>query len=89
MPLREQVRSYLFADDFGGGVVRDNKDVSANVAQGIGGVVAAILSDEMARATGRLLIFRAGSCSSDKGVASVTQPFKQAALLGLTRLPKE
>ena len=51
------------ATDFGGGVVRDDKDVNAYVAQGIalgrvglpndiGGAVAAILSDDMAWATG-------------------------------------
>lgn len=51
------------ATDFGGGVVRDNKDVNAYVAQGIalgrvglpddiGGAVAAILSDDMAWANG-------------------------------------
>ena len=49
--------------DFGGGTVRDNKDVNAYVAQGIalrrvglpddvGSAVAAILSDDMAWATG-------------------------------------
>lgn len=51
------------ATDFGGGAVRDNKDVNAYVAQGIalgrvglpddiGGAVAAILSDDMAWANG-------------------------------------
>lgn len=51
------------ATDFGGGAVRDNKDVHAYVAQGIalgrvglpddiGGAVAAILSDDMAWANG-------------------------------------
>ncbi|WP_207281743.1 SDR family NAD(P)-dependent oxidoreductase [Pseudomonas sp. FW300-N2F2] len=51
------------ATDFGGGVVRDNQDVNAYVAQGIalgrvglpddiGGAVAAILSDDMAWANG-------------------------------------
>ncbi|WP_421416916.1 SDR family NAD(P)-dependent oxidoreductase [Serratia plymuthica] len=51
------------ATDFGGGAVRDNKDVNAWVAQGIalgrvglpgdvGGAVAAILSDDMAWANG-------------------------------------
>jgi len=51
------------ATDFGGGAVRDNKDVNAYVAKGIalgrvglpddiGGAVAAILSDEMAWANG-------------------------------------
>lgn len=51
------------ATDFGGGAVRDNKDVNAFVAQGIalgrvglpddiGGAVAAILSDDMAWANG-------------------------------------
>ncbi|MBX8484832.1 SDR family NAD(P)-dependent oxidoreductase [Pseudomonas cichorii] len=51
------------ATDFGGGVVRDNKDVNASVAQGIalgrvglpddiGSAVAAILSDDMAWANG-------------------------------------
>jgi NAD(P)-dependent dehydrogenase (short-subunit alcohol dehydrogenase family) len=51
------------ATDFGGGTVRDNKDVNAYVAQGIalgrvglpddiGGAVAAILSDDMAWANG-------------------------------------
>ena len=52
------------ATDFGGGAVRDNKDVNVYVAQGIalgrvglpddiGGAVAAILSDDMARANGK------------------------------------
>lgn len=51
------------ATDFGGGVVRDNQDVNAYVAQGIalgrvgqpediGGAVAAILSDDMGWASG-------------------------------------
>lgn len=51
------------ATDFGGGAVRDNKEVNAYVAQGIalgrvglpddiGGAVAAILSDDMAWANG-------------------------------------
>ena len=51
------------ATDFGGGAVRDNKDVNAYVAQGIalgrvgqpddvGGAVAAILSDDMGWANG-------------------------------------
>lgn len=51
------------ATDFGGGAVRDNKDVNAYVAQGIalgrvglpddiGGAVAAILSEDMAWANG-------------------------------------
>ncbi|WP_122681588.1 SDR family oxidoreductase, partial [Pseudomonas viridiflava] len=51
------------ATDFGGGAVRDNKDVNAYVAQGIalgrvglpddsGGAVATILSDDMAWANG-------------------------------------
>lgn len=51
------------ATDFGGGAVRDNKDVNAYVAQGIalgrvglpddiGGAVAAILSDDMSWANG-------------------------------------
>ncbi|NOW48659.1 NAD(P)-dependent dehydrogenase (short-subunit alcohol dehydrogenase family) [Novosphingobium sp. SG751A] len=51
------------ATDFAGGVVRDNGDVNAYVAQGIalgrvglpddvGGAVVAILSDEMGWATG-------------------------------------
>ncbi|MCI8211005.1 hypothetical protein AUC61_15840 [Pseudomonas sp. S25] len=61
LPLREQVRSYLFADDFGGGVVRDNQEVNTYVAQGIGGAVAAILSDDMARANGTTFDISAGS----------------------------